>query len=142
MNPPAIFNGYLTLHNRKTGEHRTFRIRTQKKNARFAPGKRVISLLTGPDNTSHYQQFGFVDEHGIHVWDKLKGEKVWHRKTCYRKSKYEWFAIMLWGVATDSSSNWARDYELLIEGRCIICNRLLTEPTSIKSGVGPVCAGR
>ena len=55
---PVIPNGEITLTNRETGEHRTFRIRTNKEDARFAPGERVIALLTGPDNTTSYTGFG------------------------------------------------------------------------------------
>jgi hypothetical protein len=138
MTPPRIKNGRFTLRNRQTGEHRTFSIRTQKKDARFAPGKRIISLLTGPDNTADYQSFGFVDDNGIHVWEKLRGGKVWHHK----KSKYDWFAIMLWEAVTIPRGRFAREYEVMLEGRCVVCNRVLTEPRSIESGIGPVCAGR
>jgi hypothetical protein len=28
------------------------------------------------------------------------------------------------------------------EGRCGACNRRLTDPASISSGLGPICAGR
>jgi hypothetical protein len=48
----SIFNGRYTIQNRTTGEHRTFIIRTQPKDSKFAPGCRVAALLTGPDNDS------------------------------------------------------------------------------------------
>ena len=41
-------NGTITIHNPKTGDHRTFQIKTQPADAKFAPGRRVVSLLTGP----------------------------------------------------------------------------------------------
>jgi hypothetical protein len=49
MGQPTVFNGTYTITS-PTGEHRTFRIKTQKDDARFAPGKRTIALLTGSDN--------------------------------------------------------------------------------------------
>lgn len=50
---------------------------------------------------------------------------------------------MLWTLALDGAfSRWAdKGFTIMGEGRCIRCNRLLTEPNSIKTGIGPVCAG-
>ena len=70
-----ILNGTFTMTNRESGEHRTFQIRTQPDDAKFAPGKRVIALLRGPDNESDYQPFGFVSEDGtIYVWRSKQGD--------------------------------------------------------------------
>jgi hypothetical protein len=133
---PAVklFNGTHTIQNRETGEHRTFRIRTQPDDAKFAPGARIVGILTGPDNTSDYKQFGFVTDDGINVWRKYRGAD--------KRSAYEWYATMLWALGTDPASAWHEKYTILTEGRCCRCNRKLTEPTSIRTGIGPVCAGR
>lgn len=126
---PAIHNGYLTITNPVTGNHRTFRIRTQPADARFAPGERVVGLLTGPDNTEDYQGFGFVQPDGsIRVWRSKRGDGA--------PSEWERFADLI-----------ARRVEY--EGRlvyqesrrCLRCNRELTDPTSIELGIGPVCRG-
>lgn len=38
---------------------------------------------------------------------------------------------------------WAGEgYTLLVEGRCVVCNKKLTDPESIRTGIGPVCGGR
>ena len=135
----SIFNGRYTIQNRTTGEHRTFVIRTQPKDAKFAPGTRVAALLTGPDNDSDasYQGFGFVNEDGIRVWTAKRGTPDG------KKSAWEHYAAMLWSLAVDAGhSPYAEKYSFLMEGRCIKCNRVLTEPESIRSGIGPVCAGR
>ena len=60
MTTPSIFthNGRFTVTSTKTGEHRTFRIRTQPDDAKFAPKERVITLLIGPDNESSYKGTG------------------------------------------------------------------------------------
>ena len=128
-----VFNGTYTIHSGKTGEHRTFRISTQNEKAEFAPGKRIVALLTGPDNESDYTGFAFIDDQGIHVWSKKRDEGLWDQ-----------YAEMLWSLALDASfSPWAeRGYRLMMEGRCVRCNRKLTEPESILTGIGPVCAGR
>lgn len=131
--PPILFNGKITLRNRETGEHRTFRIRTQKEDAKFAPGKRIIALLSGPDNCNDYQGFGFVDDSGITVWTKKRGDG--------ERSKFQWFAIMLWGTATEQGG-WDAKYEIMVEKKCLRCNRTLTEPESIIQGIGPICRGK
>lgn len=133
MDVLKIFNGRYTIKNRKTGEHRTFEIKTKPMDSTFAPGKRVVAVLTGPDNTADYLGFGFVEDHGIVVWKSKRGEPG-------KKSSFEWYADMIWSLALDSgSSPFAEAYEFLMEGTCAVCNRPLTEPESIKSGIGPVC---
>lgn len=132
-----IFNGHYTMENTTTGEHRTFMIRTQAAHKKFAPGSRIISLLTGPDNIHDYHDFGFVSDEGIHVWKRYRGEPG-------EKSAYEWYATMLWDIATRGreSNFFKAGYRLMIEARCVKCGRLLTEPESLKTGIGPRCAGR
>lgn len=132
---PKIHNGKYTVESTATGEHRTFEIRTQAADAAFAPGRRVVALLTGSqnDDPDAYTGFAFADEDGVHVWSSKCGKGLW-----------EQYAEILWSLALDGAfSPWAeRGYRLLVEGRCIVCNRVLTEPISIKNGIGPICAGR
>lgn len=129
-----VFNGIYTIKSSQTGDHRTFKINTQGEKAEFAPGKRVVSLFTGTDNTAdeHYTGFAFIDDAGIHVWEKKRSEGLWQT-----------YATMLWTLALDGAfSAWAdKGYTIMSEGRCLRCNRLLTTPESIKSGIGPICAG-
>lgn len=129
-----VFNGRFTLRNRTSGEHRTLEIKTQPIDAKFAPGERVVSLLTGPNNEADYTGFGFVNDQGIHVWNKK-------RSTNGTKSEWEWCAEILWSLALDGGfSPFADRYEFLMEGRCMKCNRVLTTPESILTGIGPICA--
>jgi len=121
-------NGTVTVHNPKTGNHRTFRIRTQPDNAEFAPGERVVSLLTGPDNEGDYRGFGFVMADGrIRLWRRCQ------------TATFEAYARILM-----NPDHYAIHHglEFMSEGRCRRCNRTLTTPESVASGIGPVCAGR
>lgn len=134
--PPKIFNGKITIENTLSGEYRTFLIRTQKPDAKFAPGRRIISLLIGPDNLSHYSAFGFVSDSGVDVWSKFRGELC-------KPSAHEWFGDMVGVVVAKLPSRYGKTYEHYtahVEGRCIKCNRTLTTPDSIRTGIGPVCA--
>lgn len=118
-------NGIITVHNTSRGTHRTFQIKTQKQDANFAPGERILSLLTGPDNTSDYTQMGFVKPDGsIILWKKFRTEG-------YEK---------LVGVLKNIEVWQERGFSYLLEGRCRRCNRRLTNPESISTGIGPECS--
>ena len=122
-------NGTFTVHNSATGVHRTFRIKTQKDDSNFAPGERVIAMLTGPDNTSDFRGFGFVKPDGrIAVW------------RAYRTDT--WLAnVRLIENLTSALERWP---QLSVEWsvKCRQCNRDLTTPESIADGIGPICSGR
>ncbi len=131
---PKIKNGIYTIESPTNG-HRTFRIKTQAETAKFAPGTRIVSLLTGPDNNNHYQGFAFVrqDENGFNLWKKYRGIHD-------ERTEYEWYASMLLDMLTNPESKcYKTGYKLLREERCIRCNRRLTTPTSIRKGIGPEC---
>jgi hypothetical protein len=122
----ATHNGKLTISNPATGEHRTFRIKTQKDDARFAPGSRIVGLLIGQDNENDFQQFGFVNTDGsVIVWNK------------YRGTQFEKLAKMLSNLE-ESCQRWNLNAAWSV--KCRRCNRELTTPDSIESGIGPTCS--
>lgn len=126
---PRVHDGMVTLTNPRSGGHRTFRIRTQADDASFAPGERVVSLLRGPDRDSYrdWTSFGFVKQDGrIAVWGSHRGTQM------------ETYARML----ADPARWAARGVTYLVEARCRRCQRPLTHPESIASGLGPICEGR
>lgn len=127
-----IYNGAITITSPRDGAHRTFEIKTKKLDAKFAPGKRVLALLTGPDNTSNYTGFAFIDD---------KGACVWRSK---RTPEFEAYAKMVYSLSVhgERSPFYVKGYRMMQERSCIRCNRRLTHPASIESGIGPECAGR
>lgn len=134
----AYHNGIYTLTNPETGQHRTFKVRTQQEDARFAPGARILYLLTGPDNEHDYQPFGFVRDDGrIAVWRKMRGAaghpSQWERLADLFQSRVSGHAPRL----CDCSH-----FELQVSRRCRRCNRRLTDPVSIETGYGPECRSR
>lgn len=118
-------DGCVTISNAQTGNHRTFKVRTQAQDANFAPGKRIIALLTGPDNTSDYQPFGFVEDNRVRLW-KSKQTDTFRKYAdmLERPSAYESLGFITYQY----------------EARCKRCGRLLTRPESITLGLGPECA--
>jgi len=135
-----IHNGTYTIKNRQTGEHRTLDIKTvlpddtrpadHFKNQNS--GRRTVSLLTGPDNTSDYTMVGWLEEGGIRMTRRYNDNRPTRA-----------IASLLFNLALHGDdSPFAAQYELLKEGRCLRCNRKLTTSESIETGIGPVCAGR
>ncbi len=124
----ATHNGIVTIKSIATGEHRTLRIRTQKEDSSFLPGRRIVSLLTGSDNESSYTSFGMLSQGGttVFLWKRLQDSKA-----------YNWYKRFL-----ENPGRFEDKVEINFEGRCRRCNRLLTVPESVESGIGPTCAGR
>lgn len=116
-------NGKVTVVNPASGDHRTFRVKTQPVDSGFAPGKRVLSLLVGPDNQNDYKGFGFVDGESVILWRSK------------RTGDFPKFANIL-----QNPQKFEGRLEYKFETRCRVCNRPLTNPASIESGIGPTCA--
>lgn len=119
-------NGTITLFNPETGNHRVVQVKTQKPDAKFAPGERIISLQTGSCNETDFKGFGFVKADGrVIIWNK-------HRGTNLEKI----------GRIVENHAKWVNRLEFKFACKCRRCNRKLTTPTSIESGMGPACAER
>lgn len=118
-------NARVTLESVKTGARFTFRVRQKDDGFYF------VSVLTGSDNEADYTYLGTI-----------RGGRYAHG----RKSRicaaapsakaFEWaWPRLAAGSVPDGLRVWH-------EGRCGRCNRPLTVPESIASGLGPECAGR
>ena len=122
------------MFNPATRGHRTVKIHTQAFDAKFAPGERVASLLTGPDNGHDYTGFAFVKPDGqVYVWrsrcleEKNGGETRWQKLAdmIANPGKYEAHGVV---------------YQFATV--CRKCNRVLTMPESVRDGIGPICRGK
>lgn len=119
-------NGFVTMKSKQTGEHRTFRIWSQKDDAKFLPGGRIVGLLTGPDNEADYRSFGQLGNDGqIYLWRKHQGDRF-----------YQWVSLALM-----HPERFLEKVEFSFDARCRKCNRLLTDPLSVCLGIGPTCRG-
>lgn len=119
-------NGFVTMTSKKTNEHRTFRVWSQGKDAKFMPTKRLLGLLTGPDNESDYRTFGVLGDDGqIHLWRKHQGDKF-----------FQWVSLAL-----VNPERFLEKVDFSFDARCRKCNRLLTDPESCRLGIGPICRG-
>lgn len=88
---------------------------------------RVLSLLTGTNNETSYTPFAFVLNDGaVLVWTKHRG------------TQFERLARMIQNLDRECERF---DLEVSWSAKCRCCNRKLTTPESIASGIGPVCGG-
>jgi len=123
----------ITLVSPKTGDHRTIRVRTVRHGN--LEGKRVVELITGPDNTADFQPFAFISDGTglciagtVIVWKKYRGDG-------FEKTMHERLADLLNRPIYWSS----RGVEFLISLKCRRCHRDLTHPSSLADGLGPYC---
>lgn len=125
-------NGTFTVHNPATGEHRTFKVSTVQQGD--LEGRRIVALLTGPDNTNSYTGFGFVRPDGqVQVW---RSKRAQAGQPATQWERYGRFLQHLDAMVETHS------LQVDASTRCRKCNRPLTTPESIASGIGPVCEGR
>lgn len=118
----ATHNGIITIKSSATRQHRTIKISTGKDGS-----TRWVSMLTGPDNEHDYKSFGRIGPTGsVVVFRKLKDEDA--------TGFYDKLARIL---------NFPEQYidrlEFQFASRCRVCNRILTNPESLLSGIGPEC---
>jgi hypothetical protein len=139
-----MYNGTYTIQNKETGEHRTFSIKTQKDDSRFAPGKRILALLTGCDNNSDYTGFGFVDDEQVHLWRSKQTVAFLHYSRMIQAAHKAIQAASVDndGVADAEFDYFDRHYTVKSARRCMRCNRKLTTPESISRGLGEDCASK
>ena len=106
--------------------HKTFKIKTQRKNANFMPDKRIVYLLTGsnPDDYESWQSFGLMTAMGVVLWKSKQSRKWKHYANLL--SKPENYPAVKWNM----------------DEFCMYCNRMLTTPRSAELGYGPTCAGK
>lgn len=125
-------NATFTLRNENTGNHLTFKVR-QKKVKGNPVTPHFVSVLTGPDNTSNYSFLGTIFNSDLGTYRLGRKSRI---GTDSRSNlTFMWFANRLL-----SNKPLPEGVTFFHEGRCGACGKTLTVPTSIESGIGPVCA--
>lgn len=127
-----VADGYYTVKF-DDGTHVTLRLRTQN-------GKQFVGHLYGPINTSQYGTFGIVQgaSYRLFKYDKRNGQS--YRQVTAETFKRQIDALEIL-MGSQDVVKYGKAYAAASK-RCYRCNRLLTEPESIESGIGPICAGR
>ncbi len=91
-----------------------------------------VGLLTGSDNTSDYQYIGLIPrDRDDRLVAGAKGNAA-----------HPAFKALDWTLANLGSEEIPDKLTIYHAGHCGACGRLLTEPSSVEAGFGPICAGR
>jgi len=120
----------FTVDNGK-GEHYTYRVEAKEASGSY-PAAHFVKLLTGPDNNADYTYIGKLQAQDLtfHLTPKSKA-------TDDAKS----IKVLRWALhMIKASKQLPEGYRIQHEGRCGRCNRVLTHPESIESGIGPECS--
>lgn len=117
-------NATLTLQSVRTGVRFTYRLRAAR------DGKLTfVEVLTGADNEAAFAYLGTIRDDAF-----AHGRKSEISATAPSAAAFAWtWERVAAGHMPDTLEVWH-------EGRCGRCNRKLTVPESIASGIGPECA--
>ena len=140
----AIF----TIVSLKSGLRFTYKVRAKKQDVeelarRTAAGEvteegfvcHFVNLLRGPDNTTDFAYLGVLRKPG-RFFTTPKSRITQHPAS---HKALVWF---LEALKTERQDVFGIQLEFCHAGRCGVCGRLLTVPSSVATGIGPVCDWR
>lgn len=115
-----------TLLNTQSGNRFTYKTYEKKS----MPGILLVSLLSGPDNTSNYTYLGFINKRN---WIFKSSDKSTITPDA---QSFQVFNYVYNRLRANTLPDFISVYH---HGKCSRCGRTLTVPTSIESGIGPEC---
>jgi hypothetical protein len=120
----------LTLVSEKTGVRFTYRVTCKRDDKGAINSPHFVALLTGADNNSDYSFLGTIFDNTSY----RHGRKSRVSPEAPSAKGFAWaWSFLVRGELPPACEVWH-------EGRCGKCGRALTDPESIKTGLGPVCA--
>lgn len=118
-------NAKFTVKSGKSDKHWTFKIRKAKDSDVY-----FVSLLTGSDNERSYTYIGLADRNR------------YLRLTTNSRFTEQSIPVVVFRWALNTIKNRKsipKGYKILHEGKCCRCGRTLTDPESIRLGIGSEC---
>ena len=123
----------FTLKSKKTDRHYTYKVTLADKRDEDSPWDNwFVALLTGGEE---YVYIGMLARNGERS-PFFKTTAKTRNPTAPSVRGFGWFVKHLF-----DSQRTIDQVEFWHEGRCGRCSRPLTDPESIKSGIGPICRG-
>lgn len=116
----------FTVINPASGGRFTFRVRTQ------GDGPAFVDVLTGSNNEGDFSRLGLIFDD-----ERFVVPRAWEIGSDAPSA-----VAFRWVFARLTRGADLRGVEVWHEGRCGACNRKLTVPDSIETGLGPICAQR
>lgn len=128
----------FTLRSLVSGTRYTFRVIRQEDDTGKSEGF-YIRTLVGADNENDYIGIGFLNTSRPTIVAGVPVPKYWQGKGKGKPQAavFEWFVTNLF-----NRNRLSDKVELWHAGKCGRCNRQLTVPASIASGIGPECANK
>lgn len=143
------------------GEHRTLRVKEAKGNNTFPPNTKIIGYLYGPNNEKDYMYFGHIKEiekvisesgvskkeYELVFWKSWKTQEGIEDNPFMKSPESNEGLVRMnrirraVEIIAGDMSGTGKEYAMK-SGRCWRCNRKLTVPSSIESGIGPECASK
>lgn len=121
----------FTIENTETAKHITFRVLRGRKTEKYPKPLLFVSVMRGNDNEQSYAYMGVLDENTLEL--KLTARSRFQElDVLVRAFRYAVARILANVPDTDK-------VKIHHEGRCGRCRRILTNPDSIESGIGPEC---
>lgn len=143
----ALFMGRLvaTMVSKKSGKQVTLQMKCKRK----PEGARRWELCTFPeadkvfiDRPRRDDEGNVVDGQSVGSWS-LTGQYGGTMISPYGQDTFDpeliWTAVKSIEIAAERAPVETDQYELLLGTHCLICGRELTEETSIRTNIGPVC---
>lgn len=127
---PVCPNGTFTVVLNERGEYRTIKLTDAPDTMGKPIGTQIASYLSGSDNEHDYTGFAFVSGSKIGTWSKFKADSTLTRAL-----------TVLLSADREKQIDMGEAYAIE-SGRCFRCGRTLTVETSVKRGMGPICAGK
>lgn len=121
-------NATFTLVSKATGARFTYKAVAPQDSDKI----RFVKVLNGPDNWTNYQYVGNI---------VVQQNRYYHGKKAKISADAPSARAFAWFFDRLMKGDPTKMMEFWHEGRCGRCRRKLTVPESIKSGLGPVCAG-
>lgn len=116
-----------------TGTRFTYRVRVKSEGeGDKRPPVHFVSVLTGSDNESDYTFLGTIFE----------GKKFVHSRKSRIGTDAPSAKAFAWAFPRIMSDADLQGMKIFHESKCGKCRRKLTDPESIETGLGPICAGR
>lgn len=120
----------LTLESKNTGRWFTYRIRMAKKDDEKSPF--FVSLLTGNNNESSYTYLGTIFKKEDKLDFKLTKKSTISEDALSYKAFNFFINQLMSGKIHENLGVYHR-------GICSVCGKTLTQPESLKNGIGPFC---